>query len=86
MLKHDLPAFNHPGGCSLRPHGGERLCMPEIHVWHWAGFGGVVALLLTLDLSLWHRRAREPSLREAVGWSAFWIALSLVFNAVLWRW
>jgi TerC family integral membrane protein len=36
--------------------------------------------LLALDLGVLHRRARRVSFREALGWSIFWIALSLAFN------
>ncbi len=60
--------------------------MPEIHVWHWAVFGGLIAFLLTVNLSFWHYRAREPSPWETAGWPAFWIVLSLGFNALVWRW
>lgn len=32
-----------------------------------------------------NRRAHEVKLREALGWSAFWIALSLSFNGLVYR-
>ena len=36
--------------------------------------------MLTLDLLVFHRHAHEVSMKEAAGWSVFWIALSGVFN------
>jgi tellurite resistance protein TerC len=39
--------------------------------------------LLALDLGVFHRRAHVVSIREAAIWSAFWIVLSLLFNAGL---
>jgi tellurite resistance protein TerC len=47
----------------------------------WIAFNAGVALLLLLDLGLFHRRARAISLREAAAESAAWIALSLGFGA-----
>lgn len=36
--------------------------------------------LMALDLGVFHRRPHRISMREAVAWSIFWIALSLIFN------
>ena len=43
---------------------------------------GIVALF-ALDLAL-TRRPHEVTMREALGWSAFYLALPLVFGACLW--
>jgi tellurite resistance protein TerC len=48
-------------------------------VWMYAGFVGLVLLLLALDLGVFHRKAHVIGVREALGWSAFWIALGLAF-------
>jgi tellurite resistance protein TerC len=53
---------------------------------HWFAFCGLVALLLALDLLVFHRKSHEPSLRESAGWTIFWIALALAFNAFIWHW
>jgi TerC family integral membrane protein len=42
--------------------------------------------LLMLDLVVFHRRAHKESFREALVWSAFWIALSLAFNLFIYFW
>src|SRR5882672_7727440 len=46
----------------------------------WTAFNAGVALLLLLDLGLFHRRAHTISLREAALESAVWIALSVGFG------
>ena len=46
----------------------------------WIGFNVAVLLLLALDLGVFHRRAHAESLRASIGWSVFWVALSLAFN------
>jgi tellurite resistance protein TerC len=51
--------------------------------WFWLGFFALVALLLFLDLGVIHRRAREMSLRAAVGWTLAWVALGLAFSGVV---
>jgi len=52
----------------------------------WAGFLGFVAALLAIDLGIFHRRPHEVRFREAIAWSAVWIAVALAFNGfVFWR-
>jgi tellurite resistance protein TerC len=48
-------------------------------IWMYAGFVVFVLFLLALDLGVFHRKAHVVSVREALGWSAFWIALGLAF-------
>ena len=52
----------------------------------WVVFGVVVVGMMALDLGVLHRRAREVSVREALSWTAVWIALALAFGGlVFWR-
>ena len=65
--------------------------MPElqvlpIHLWHWLAFGALVVVLLSLDLFVFHRHDHTPTLAESAGWTVFWIALGLLFNALIWWW
>ncbi len=53
------------------------------HLWQWVGFNAFVLAMLALDLFVFHREAHEVRLREAAGWSVFWVALALMFNAGL---
>lgn len=50
----------------------------------WVLFIVFVLGMLALDLGVFHRRAHAISMREALGWTAAWIALSLVFGAGVW--
>jgi len=52
----------------------------------WLEFLALVVLLLAFDLVVVHRKVHVIPFREALKWSAFWIALALVFNAwVYWE-
>jgi tellurite resistance protein TerC len=51
---------------------------------HWGLFLVLIAGLLALDLGVFHRRPHALRFREAAGWSAFWVALALAFNAFVW--
>jgi tellurite resistance protein TerC len=52
----------------------------------WAGFTAFVLVMLALDLGVFHRKAHEVRIREALGWTAFWISLALLFNAAVYVW
>ncbi len=49
-------------------------------IWIWLGFILFILLMLALDLGVFHREAHVITLKEALGWSAFWIALGLTFS------
>lgn len=48
--------------------------------WYWVGFNVFVIIMLLLDLGVFHKKDSVPSLKEAVLWTLFWIALALTFN------
>ena len=50
----------------------------------WVGFNLGVLVVLAIDLRVNGRKAGAPSQREAVGWVALWISLSLGLCAALW--
>jgi tellurite resistance protein TerC len=52
-------------------------------VW-WVGFNVFVLAMLAVDLGVFHRKAHEVKMKEAVTWSVVWILLSLVFNLGIW--
>ncbi len=54
--------------------------MPTHDITQWIGFNAFILFLLVLDLVVFNRKAHEISVKEALGWSAFWICLSLAFN------
>jgi tellurite resistance protein TerC len=50
----------------------------------WGGFLAGVLVLLAIDLHVSSRRGHGERFREAIGWSLFWIALSLGFGFWIW--
>lgn len=52
-----------------------------IPLWIWGCFLGFVFVMLALDLGVFHRHAHEVKMKEALGWSAVWIVIALIFNA-----
>jgi tellurite resistance protein TerC len=52
----------------------------EIVWWQWVGFLAGVGVLLALDLGLFHRRAHEVKLREALAWTGVWFGLAALFG------
>src|SRR5687767_15951936 len=53
--------------------------------WFYAGFTAFVAVLLALDLGVFHRKAHAVSVKEAATWSVVWVSLALLFNFGLYR-
>ena len=53
------------------------------HVSFWVIFNLFVLAMLALDLFVFHRDAHVIRIKEALGWSAFWVALALGFNALI---
>lgn len=52
----------------------------------WVLFNIFVAVMLALDLGIFHRRMRRPSLRQSLLWSGLWILLAGSFAVVLYGW
>jgi tellurite resistance protein TerC len=52
-----------------------------VSIWFWLGFLAFVAVLLTVDLGLLHRKQREIRVREALGMSFFYFVLAMIFCA-----
>lgn len=51
----------------------------------WVGFNAFVLVMLALDLGVFHRKSHEIKFKEAITWSAVWIALALIFNVGVWH-
>jgi len=49
-------------------------------IWMYVGFILLVVGLLALDLGVFHRKLHVVGVKEALGWSAFWIGLGLTFS------
>ena len=51
----------------------------------WVVFTAFVLGMLALDLGVFNRKAHEVHFKEALTWSAVWVALSLAFNAWIYQ-
>jgi tellurite resistance protein TerC len=51
--------------------------------WLWLGFFALVFVMLALDLGVFHRKAHEINIREAIGWTILWVILGLLFSGVV---
>lgn len=49
-------------------------------IWIWVGFIAFVLAMLAMDLGVFHRHAHVVRVREAMLWSAVWIALGTAFS------
>lgn len=52
----------------------------------WIGFTVCILVMLALDLGVFNRNAHAITLKEALLWTLFWIALSLGFNGCVYAW
>jgi tellurite resistance protein TerC len=52
----------------------------------WIGFCAAVALLLAMDMFVFHRKEHTPSLAESAWWTVFWTSLAVAFNLGVWWW
>lgn len=52
----------------------------------WIGFNLFVIVMLTLDLGVFNRRAHSIGFREALCWSALWVALATAFGCIVYFW
>ncbi len=58
----------------------------SIPVHWWVLFNAFVIFMLALDLGVFNRKAHVVKVKEALGWTAVWIALAMAFNVwVGWR-
>ncbi len=49
----------------------------------WVAFLVFVISMVAIDLGFFHRKDRVPTVRGALGWTLFWVALALLFNVVV---
>lgn len=55
----------------------------SVPLWAWFAVLGVILVMLAVDLVA-HRTAHVIKVREAVAWSAVWVALGVSFGVVVW--
>jgi tellurite resistance protein TerC len=52
----------------------------------WIGFNLFILALLVIDMKVFNRKPHEITIKESLLWSAMWIAISLLFNVVVYFW
>jgi len=55
----------------------------NVPVWAWFVVVGVILLMLAIDLVA-HRTAHVIGVREAAGWSIFWVLSGVTFGGIVW--
>ena len=55
----------------------------SVPLWAWFAVLGAILAMLLVDLVA-HRRAHVIGVREAAGWSLFWVACGVAFGVVVW--
>lgn len=58
--------------------------MLDIPLWAWGATIALITALFVLDLFVAVRRPHAVGLREATSWSAFYVAVSVLFGGALW--
>src|SRR6266404_3273650 len=51
----------------------------------WIVFGGLVLVMMALDLGVFHRQKHEIKFKESAAWSAVWVGLTLAFAGLVWQ-
>jgi len=52
----------------------------------WILFNLFVAVMLALDLGVFHRRSHTVKFKEALGWSVMWVAMAAAFALLVYWW
>lgn len=60
--------------------------MHETSLTIWISFVVFIFFVLALDLGVFNKKSHTVSFKEAIGWSAVWIALAMAFNVVILYW
>jgi tellurite resistance protein TerC len=55
----------------------------SVPLWAWLSVLGAILVMLAIDLFA-HRRAHVIGVREAAGWSVFWVACGVAFGVLVW--
>lgn len=54
-----------------------------ISIWIWALFLSGIIAMLAIDLGVFNRKTHQPSMKESVGWTVFYVMLAIVFGFCL---
>ncbi len=56
----------------------------DVHLWQWGALLAFIALLLVVDLVVFHKEAHDVDTREAAFESVVWVSIGLAFTFVIW--
>lgn len=55
-------------------------------IYFWIGFVVFLALMLTIDLGIFHRKSHTVTFKESLGWTLVWIMLAMIFAGIVYYW
>ncbi len=56
----------------------------DVHLWQWGALLAFIALLLVIDLVVFHKEAHDVETKEAAIESVIWVSIGLAFTFVIW--
>lgn len=56
------------------------------NLWFWVIFNLCILVLLIVDLTLFHRKEKSLTVKEALGMNAFWVLLAMLFMVWIYFW
>ena len=56
----------------------------HVHALAWIGLAGIILTMIVVDIVGHVRTPHEPTLKEATWWSVAYIAIALIFGAIVW--
>lgn len=55
-------------------------------IYFWIGFVVFLALMLAIDLGIFHRKSHTVTFKESLGWTLVWIMLAMIFAGIVYYW
>jgi len=55
-------------------------------IYFWIGFSIFVAVMLALDLGVFHRKSHVVNFKESLSWTFIWMALAMTFGLIVYFW
>lgn len=55
-------------------------------LYFWIAFTLFIALMLAIDLGVFHRKSHAVSFKESLAWTMVWIGLAMLFSVVVYFW
>ena len=52
-------------------------------IWFWVLFNLFIVGMLVLDLGVFHKKDKVDSLKQSLGWVAFWMLIAFAFNGLV---